>query len=161
MSKESIYNNSVLCTKCSSPNMRIDTGVYATEGFGQLVCNDCGFKETIISKEGAQKIMEKAGFGVSDSFVPKAVMQATICYDSVESASGPMTLGMLRDAVTEAIEKGMPLDSEVYESHTEKPIEGVRFLYESDKMHKIWCSDHEDKNQFDLLIDTHGGHDAS
>ena len=159
MSKESIYNNSVLCTKCSSPNMRIDTGVYATEGFGQLVCNDCGFKEVLVSKEAAQKVMEKAGFGVQDtldSFVPKGAMQATLCYNSVESASGPMTLKMLRDAVTEAIEKGMPLDSEVFESSTEAPIEGVRFLFETDRVSPIECGGHiyPDKG-FDILVDTH------
>lgn len=156
MSNKSIYNKSVLCAKCLSPQMRIDTGVYATEGFGQLVCNDCGFKEIIASKEAAQKIMEKAGFGVSDSFVPKAVMQATICYDSVESASGPMTLGMLYDAVTEALEKGMPKDSEVFESSTEAPIEGVRFLFETEKVGPIECGGHiyPDKG-FDLIVDAH------
>lgn len=158
MSNKSIYNKSVLCAKCLSPQMRIDTGVYATEGFGQLVCNDCGFKETIVSKEAAQKIMEKAGFGREklDTFIPKSVMQATICYDSVESATGPMTLGMLYDAVTEALEKGMPLDSEVFESNTEAPISSVRFLYETDKVSPIECGSHifPDKG-FDILIDTH------
>lgn len=158
MSNKSIYNKSVLCAKCLSPQMRIDTGVYATEGFGQLVCNDCGFKETIVSKEAAQKIMEKAGFGREklDTFIPKSVMQATICYDSVESASGPMTLGMLYDAVTEALEKGMPKDSEVFESSTEAPIEGVRFLFETEKVGPIECGGHiyPDKS-FDLIVDTH------
>ncbi len=155
MSNESIYNYSVLCANCLSPQMSIDTGVYATEGFGQLVCNDCGFKEIIASKEAAQKIMEKAGFGVPDSFVPKAVMQATICYDSIESATGPMTLGMLYDAVTEALEKGMPKESEVFNSHTEQAIEGVRFLFETDKVQPIQCGEHMTMEYTDLVIDTH------
>ena len=158
MSKESIYNHSVLCARCSSPQMRIDTGTFATGGFANLVCNDCGFKEVIASKEGVQEIMEKAGFGVQDtldSFVPKAVMQATICYDSVECC-GPMTLGMLYDAVTEALEKGMPKDSEVFESSTEAPIEGVRFLFETDRVSPIECGSHiYPEKAFDILIDTH------
>lgn len=157
MSK-SIYNKSVLCAKCSSPQMRIETGTFITEGFANLVCNECGFREILVSKEAAQKVMEKAGFGVQDtldSFVPKAVMQATVCYDSVESASGPMTLGMLYDAVTEALEKGMPKDSEVFESSTEAPIEGVRFLFETDKIEPIMCGEHLGSGPQDIIVTAH------
>lgn len=138
--------------------MRIDTGTFATGGFANLVCNDCGFKEVIASKEGVQEIMEKAGFGVQDtlnSFVPKGSMQATLCYNSVESASGPMTLGMLYDAVTDAMEKGMPTDSEVFNSYTGKGIEGVRFLYETEKVEPIMCGEHIGSDPQDIIVTTH------
>lgn len=154
MSKESI----VRCVKCFSPQMRVETGTFITEGFANLVCNDCGFREVLASKEAAQKIMEKAGFGVSDikdSFVPKGTIQATISYDSIESASGPMTLGMLYDAVTEAIEKGMPTDSEVFESSSQEAITGVRFLFETEKVEPIMCGEHIGSDPQDIIVTTH------
>ena len=90
-----------------------------------------------------------------NSFKIEGIMQATLCYDSIV-VCGPMTLGILRDAVNEAIEKGMPLNSEVFNSVSEEAIEGVRFLYETDKIEKCECGDHIPPTQkFDLLIATH------
>jgi hypothetical protein len=154
MSKEGI----VRCVKCFSPQMRVETGTFITDGFANLVCNDCGFREVLASKEAAQKIMEKAGFGVNDlkdSFVPKGTIQATICYNSVESASGPMTLGMLYEAVTDALEKGMPIDSEVYESSSQENIYGVRFLFETEKVEPIMCGEHIGSDPQDIIVTTH------
>ena len=140
----------VACKNCFSTELYTKT---SSSGAGRLVYNTCG-EESYLSKEEVAGLLNQAGR--FDSFKPKSVMQATICYDSIESATGPMTLGMLYDAVTEALEKGMPLDSEVFESNTEAPISSVRFLYETDKVSPIECGSHifPDKG-FDILIDTH------
>lgn len=143
-------NISLICEECSSERLRVETG---PTGAGKLICNDCGHF-AYLDKDEVTSVLERAGW--FDSFKPKSIMQAVLRYDSVESASGPMTLGMLYDAVTEALEKGMPKDSEVFESSTEAPIEGVRFLFETDKVSPIECGSHipPDKG-FDILVDTH------
>lgn len=150
MSKESIK-----CENCLSSQMRIDT---FPNGAGTLICNECSHMSSL-SREEVSNLLAEAGW--FDSFKPKSVMQATLCYDSIESASGPMTLKMLYDAVTEAIEKGMPVDSEVFESHTENPIEGVRFLFETDKVEPIQCGEHMVTDYTDLIINTHECEDTN
>lgn len=134
---------------CFAIELHLET---SSSGEGQLVCNTCG-EESYLSKEEVAGLLNQAGW--FDSFKPKSVMQATICYDSIESATGPMTLGMLYDAVTEALEKGMPKDSEVFNSHTEQAIEGVRFLFETEKVRPIQCGEHMTTEYTDLLIDAH------
>jgi len=93
---------------------------------------------------------------VMNSFKIEGIMKATLCYDSIV-VCGSMTLGILRDAVNEAIEKGMPLNSEVFNSVSEEPIESVRFLYETERVEKVECGEHlTGDEQSDLLINTHG-----
>jgi hypothetical protein len=106
-----------------------------------------------LSREEVSDVLERAGW--FDSFKPKSVMQAVLRYDSVESASEPMTLGMLYDAVTEALEKGMPKDSEVFESSTEAAINGVRFLFETEKVEPIMCGEHIGSDPQDIIVTTH------
>jgi len=139
----------LICDNCLSPHLRVDT---FPNGAGTLICNDCSHMSSL-SREEVSDVLERSGW--FDSFKPKGIMQAVLRYDSVECC-GPMTLGMLYDAVTEALEKGMPKDSEVFESSTEAPIEGVRFLFETDRVSPIECGSHiyPDKG-FDILVDTH------
>lgn len=131
------------CSYCKGKDLTIDINSFGT---ATMDCNSCHTIQDVT----------KVTIPTVDSFKPKGVMQATICYDSIESAIGPMTLGMLHNAVTEALEKGMPLDSEVFESNTEAPISSVRFLYETDRVSPIECGGHiyPDKG-FDILVDTH------
>jgi hypothetical protein len=143
-------NINLICEECSSERLRVDTD---PTGAGTLICNDCGHFAHL-DKDEVTSVLARAGW--FDSFRPKSIMEAVLRYDSVESASGPMTLGMLYDAVTEALEKGMPKDSEVFESSTEAPIEGVRFLFETDRVSPIECGSHiYPEKAFDILIDTH------
>ncbi len=160
----------VYCPKCMSFDLMV---IRATGQYDRLVCNDCGWEDLLLSKAdaidiGNRLLGEKADMSGSErpttgakmnmnSFEVKGAMQATLCYDSVD-VCGPMTLGILRDAVNEAIEKGMPLNSEVFNSGSEEAIEGIRFLYETDKIEKCECGDHVPPTQkFDLLINTHEG----
>lgn len=113
----------VRCENCLSPDLTLE---HFTSGYGELTCNECKMK-TQLSVHEVDEVIEM-------SWPSKGIMQATICYDSSESATGPMTLKMLQDAVEEAVQKGMPLDAEVFESSTEAPVNGVRFLFETEKI---------------------------
>jgi len=139
----------LICENCLSPQLRVET---FPNGAGKLICNDCDYS-SLLAKEEVRDVLERAGW--FKSFEAKSQMQATICYDSIESASGPMTLGMLYDAVTEAIEKGMPTDSEVFESSSQEAISGVRFLFETEKVEPIMCGDHIGSDPQDLIVTTH------
>lgn len=157
----------VYCPKCLSFDLMV---LRAVDQYDKLVCNNCNWEDLLLSKANAIDMMKKINekkadvnstkqptIGAKmnmDSFEVKSAMQATLCYDSIETC-GPMTLGILRDAVLEAIEKGMPLTSEVFNSGSEEAIEGIRFLYETDKVEKIDCGEHSDSFPHDILISTH------
>lgn len=143
----------VYCPKCMSFDLMV---LRAKDQYDKLVCNACGWEYLLLSKADAIDMMKRLNGEKADvtSFEVKGAMQATLCYDSIETC-GPLTLEILRDAVLEAIEKGMPLDSEVFNSGSEEAIEGVRFLYETDKVEKIDCGEHTDSFPQDILISTH------
>lgn len=142
------------CSKCISFDLEVRR--YDSR-YDILHCNNCGFDETLLNKEQAIDMMKRINERkeVVNSFKIEGIMQATLRYDSIVVCDS-MTLGILRDAVNEAIEKGMPLNSEVFNSVSEEAIEGVRFLYDTDKIEKCECGDHIPPTQkFDLLIATH------
>ena len=143
--------SNIICDNCLSSNLYVDM---LPSGVGQLRCNDC-LRGSYLSKEEAAELLKEMAADSINTRKGAGIMHAAISFDSGE-ARGPMTLKMLYDAVTEAMEKGMPMESEVFNSCSEKPIEGVRFLFETDRVSPIQCGEHMYGDEVnDLVIDTH------
>lgn len=127
-------SDSIECLVCGSQNLPLDARPSGDRG---LCCKDC-------KAQKQQPPPHYAGF-----------LSATLCYDSVDSIPC-LNLGMLKKAVDEAIEKGMPLESDVFDADTEKGIQSVRFLYEADSFEKIECGEHIPPDKAtDILVPTH------
>ena len=151
-----IVNGKVLCPWCGSENLSINT---FSDQSADINCNECSFNRAISTREVEEihdVVARRRKEMNKESFISSVgpVMEAVIRYDSVETVC-PMTLGILRDVVLEAIEKGMPLESEVFNSGSEEAIEGVRFLFKTDKIGPIECGEHKGFFPVDILISTH------
>lgn len=81
-------------------------------------------------------------------------MTATVTYRSPEYC-GPMSLKDLKKYVDDALEKGVPGDSEVH-NYDGVMVEGIVFSYQTERVEKIECGSHiPPDRQYDLIIATH------
>lgn len=149
-------SDSIECLVCGSQNFPLDARPSGDRG---LCCKDCkatDYKSKNDTAEDWNQIVSKTISQKQQSPPNYAgVVSAMLCYDSVDSIPF-LNLGMLKKAVDEAIEKGMPLESDVFDADTEKGIHCVRFLYEADGFEKIECGEHiTPSGGTDVLITTH------